>query len=235
VTAVDPSSPKKEGVTLQAFALKQKPRTISIRPVQVRGPSGKKDDLVYHSELLRNNGFDPQGLLDKLNTIYTPQTGIVFSLGDTSPAKFTDEARIAKILQVQDATARLPDKVDLDRFGDMFKELRDRDAHFTLFLVKGVLDLHGQGPRAKPDEPNGVASAEDKQGLVGDESVPYFWVRTIAHETGHYAGSMTGRDGKRLNFPDLYNDANLLMRTGGSGCKIPLAHVITGSAFNAGY
>jgi hypothetical protein len=236
VTAVDPGSPKKEPVKLRVVVLKPKPVTLSIRPVQVPDPKGPKGGLVYHSKLLRENGFDPKGLLAQLNIIWTPQTNIVFSLGLTTPVPVTDGALIAKALGQKAANASLPELVDLNPFGEMLKGFRDPKADFTLFLVKAVGAGGDPKSNRQSDKEAGVARAADKQGLVGDESVPYYWVRTVAHETGHYVGRYTAPDGTVKGFPDLYSDSNLLMRTGGGGCKIPLEQTVTGFAtFNAGY
>jgi hypothetical protein len=172
-----------------------------------------------------------------VNLIWTQQTNVEFSLSLTAPAPITDEALITKALRLKSTTtAELPEIVDAGLFKEILKSLRGPGADFTIFLVKKV----GVEGDTRPDGTSRVVSGNADSALqmclVGDDLVRYFWVRAMAHETGHFVGRYHRSDGSIKGFDDLYSDSNLLMRTGGGGCKIPLEHTIsTVGAFNAGY
>lgn len=71
---VEAVSPYGTEAKLDVQVLKPRNVKLSIRPVQVRGPQG--DGLVYH----RKRPFDPKAMVDQMNSIWTPQANVVFTL-----------------------------------------------------------------------------------------------------------------------------------------------------------
>jgi hypothetical protein len=155
----------------------------------------------------------------------------------TTPAPITDEALIAKALGLKTTTtAALPDMVDFGLFKEILKSLRDPGADFTIFLVNRA-GVEGETRRDGTSRfVSGITNSELQMCIVGDDEVRYFWVRTMAHETGHFIGRYRPTPGGKLRGFDDLSGANILMKSGGGGCKIPLEHTIsTVGAFNAGY
>jgi hypothetical protein len=87
---VAPSRRAKAEGSLRVVVLKQRPLKLSIRPVQVRNDKG---NLVFHCQ----KNYDPKALLRRINSIWTPQTNILFGPASFDPAILDDQAAIAKV------------------------------------------------------------------------------------------------------------------------------------------
>jgi hypothetical protein len=202
---------------LRVVVLRPRPLNLSIRPVQVRNNKGS---LVYHCE----NNYDTKVLLDRVNAIWTPQANIVFALASSTPAPIVDEVRISQALGGWGRT--LPKIVEFNDFEDMFKDVKVNEnpkADFTIFMVNG-LTHGGAAVRGITNTNYGFALVSDS-GRAGDS-------RTMAHEIGHYFGTL-GKGG--VLYDEFYgnNQEDLLMGAGGDGTKVPFADVI--KYFNTNY
>jgi hypothetical protein len=202
---------------LRVVVLRPRPLKLSIRPVQVRNNKGS---FVYHCE----SNYDTKVLLDRVNAIWTPQANIVFALASSNPALIDDEVRISEALGGWGRT--LPKIVEYDAFKDMFKDVKVNEnpkADFTIFMVNGLTD-GGVAVRGTTNTDYGFALVSDS-GRVEDS-------RTMAHEIGHYFGTL-GKKGVQYGDFQGKNQEDLLMGAGGDGTKVPFADVI--KYFNTNY
>jgi hypothetical protein len=218
VKAVGANSSKPDPV-LDVAVLRQRKVKLSIRPVQVRGPQG---GLVFHSK----KPFDFKAMVDQMNFIWTPQANVAFELVSSDPVQIIDEAEIAKILDLKETKeAPLPSMVVLQRFKELFNRLKDKSADLTMFLVESVGDLND--PRILYGHANPALGITDPAlgiSLIGDQRV--FVRELMAHEAGHFIGSMTGADGKLMNFGHTGGPSDLMHDGGREIAKIPFHDVI---------
>jgi hypothetical protein len=218
VNAVGASSSRPESV-LDVAVLRRRKVKLSIRPVQVRGPQG---GLVFHSK----KPFDTKAMVEQMNSIWTPQANVAFDLVSSDPVQIVDEAEIAKILDLKETKeAPLPSMVVLQRFKDIFNRLKDKSADLTMFLVESVGDLND--PRVLYGHANlalGITDPSLGISLIGDSRV---YVRELtSHEAGHFIGSMTGPDGKLINFGHRGGTRDLMQDGGSIVARIPFHDVI---------
>jgi len=191
-----------EKAKLKVLVLRPRPVTISIRPVYV---VQDKKEAAY-----TNFGGGAQALVDVMNTIWTPQANVVFTLGSSDKAVIKAINPDAKGVEITDAA--------------ILKELKEAKGSaqgLTAFMVRQALD--------GGDVVSGVTNAEAGVALISDSRGD----STIAHEAGHYLGAVddkgkfTGRYGHKGS-----QAVEMLMRDGGAGYKIPYGAV---SDFNKGY
>jgi hypothetical protein len=170
--------------TLQIAVLKPRPVKLSIRPIQVRSPQG---GLVYHSKV----SFDANAMVDQMNSIWTPQANVVFTLVSSNPAQVIDEAKIGNLLGKSlgpafQGPAPLPETVNIHVLKDLLIENVDKNADLTMFLVQScskgetgnTLSVHGV-----TDWGPGWAFS-----LIGDWRAKE--PALMAHEAGHFLGNM---------------------------------------------
>jgi hypothetical protein len=188
------------GRTLKVTVLKQKLVTISIRAVQVRDDDGNKVSL--------SAPFDPQTLLNEMNSIWTPQANIVFRLGTADPA-LIDGAKPESRIDIANPT--------------MFKSFtanKDPAAALTMFLL--LRAYHNGTPVG------GVTDTKEGFSLIADDRSN----RTMAHEAGHRLGSLNERGDFSRAYGHQGTDQDLLMAEGAPGRKIPYGLV---TDFNMNY
>jgi hypothetical protein len=200
IQAIHPRTKKAEA-TLKVIVLKQKRVKISILPVQVRDDQGK---LVNSS----SKPIDPQVLLNQMNRIWKPQANIVFELCKTDP------------VTIERLRPGAPADITNEGLKAQFIAKKDRDADFTLFMLKRALN--------GTNVVNGVTNAEEAFALISDDRSE----NTMAHEAGHFLGSLNESGKFSMRYGHQGTDPKLLMRDGGAGSKIPFSIV---TDFNKGY
>ncbi len=89
-----------------------------------------------------------------------------------------------------------------------------------MFLVKAARDNSGLV--------NGVTEAANGIALISDSRSD----TTMAHEAGHFLGALNENGKYSQQYGHQGTDADLLMRDGGAGRKIPYGEV---TDFNKGY
>ena len=193
---------KKPEAELKVIILKQKPVTIAIRPVRVLDDKG----APVNSSLQKD--FNAKALLDQMNSIWTPQANVVFALGKTDPVT------LKNLRPGQPA-----DITDVDLKSELIQN-KDGGSALTFFMVKRAVN--------KDSKDLGVINSEAGISLISDDRSD----STMAHEAGHFLGSLSesGKFSKRYGHQGT--DASLLMREGGAGYKIPYDIV---TDFNKGY
>jgi hypothetical protein len=201
VKALNPRTSRVEA-TLKVLVLRQLTVKIAIRPVQVL--DGQKNVVSF-----TDAPFDPQVLLQQMNSIWTPQANVVFQLGRTDPALI-------------DGLSPKADGADITSpaLSESFQCMKDAGAALTAFLVRRAYDGR--------DWVLGVTKAKDGFALIGDNRSP----NTLAHEAGHFLGSLSESGRYSHEYGHQGTDAELLMRDGGAGRKIPFGLV---PDFNKGY
>jgi hypothetical protein len=218
VKAVAVGKSRPEAV-LDVAVLKQRKVKLSIRPVQVRSAQG---GVVFHSK----KPFDTKAMVEEMNSIWTPQANVAFELVSSDPAQITDEAEIAKILDLKmSKEAPLPSMVVLQRFSDVFVRFKDKGADLTMFLVESAGDLND--PRVLYSHAkvvNGITDPMLGISLISDARTSLREV--MAHEAGHFIGSRTGRDGKLMIFGDRGGTRDLMQGGGSDTARIPFHDAI---------
>ncbi|MGH9740744.1 MAG: hypothetical protein ACRD51_00160 [Candidatus Acidiferrum sp.] len=188
--------------TLKVIVLRQKLIRISIRPVQIH-------DELGHVLSFTNAPVDARKLLDQMNAVWEPQANVVFDLGKTDPALIDGLSPKAIGADIQNPTLLAS-----------FMSKKDPAADFTAFLVRRALDGNSQV--------SGVTNSEAGFALISDDRSD----RTLAHEAGHFLGSLNAHGKFSHRYGDRGLDPDLLMRGGGAGRKIPFGLV---TDFNKGY
>jgi hypothetical protein len=97
---------------------------------------------------------------------------------------------------------------------------KDPDASLTFFMVKRAVN--------KDSKDLGVINSEAGISLISDDRSD----TTMAHEAGHFLGSLSESGKFSMKYGHQGTDANLLMRAGGAGRRIPFELV---TDFNKGY
>jgi len=193
---------KKPEAALKVIILKQKPVTIAIRPVRVLDDTG----APVNSSLQKD--FNAKGLLDQMNAIWTPQANVVFALGKTDPVT------LKNLRPGQPA-----DITDVDLKSELMRN-KDGGSALTFFMVKRAVN--------KDSKDLGVINSEAGISLISDDRSD----STMAHEAGHFLGSLSESGKFTKRYGHQGTDASLLMRDGGAGYKIPYDIV---TDFNKGY
>jgi hypothetical protein len=191
-----------EKAKLKVLVLRPRPATISLRPVYV---------IQGTQEVpLTTDSSGAQSLVDAMNAIWTPQANVVFTLEPSVKAVIKGISPQATGVDITNAA--------------IMKELiaaKGSAKGLTAFMVNQALD-NGKVVNGVTDAKVGIALISDKR----RDS-------TIAHEAGHYLGAVD----EKGKFISTYGHpgsqaAEMLMRDGGSGHKIPYGVV---SDFNKGY
>jgi hypothetical protein len=213
-TDVQVTAKDKDGTQthIRVVALDQRIVKLAIRPVVVDDGSGK---LIPHSR----RPFDTAAMVKGMNSIWTPQANVVFDLVSSEPAPITDQSEIAKMLDLKTTNkAPLPDIVSIQKFAPIFMRLKSSlkspQANFTMFLVKQAQD--------GTSLPNGVTDAEKGFALIGDSRLEHY---TMAHEAGHFLGSIKGPRGDLVTFRHKAPPGGLMSLVS-YGYKIPFDYVI---------
>ncbi len=188
--------------SLQVIVLKKKVVKIAIRPVQFHNAAG----ILVNSSAIT---IDPPLLLNQMNRIWNSQANIFFEMSRTGPVT---------IDRLRDAPA---DFQDSDLKADFIAN-RDPGADLTFFMVKLALN--------EKSAVSGVIDSEARYALVSDG--PLESDNTMAHEAGHYLGSLNEAGKFSQHYPDRESGSDLLMADGGSGYRIPFSDV---TDFNKGY
>ena len=195
-------------ITLQVAVVDRMVIKVAIRNVRARDSSGK---MRYHAK----RPCDPAKEVARMNTIWTPQTNIVFELVpssdvdvDTRDPNTQEELRKAYGM-TSPPTFSPEGTVWADKNFAWFAKHKAMGAHMTFFVVhklhSGGDPVYGKGG----ETPNGRMNRQTGVAFISDTRLP----STFAHEAGHWVGDM-GHDG---------TDTMLLMRGEGSGYKIPFA------------
>ncbi len=151
---------------------------------------------------------DPKVLLEQMNDIWTPQANVVFELSKTDPV-IVDRLKPGQEADITDKAL----KADLI-------DKKDSAADLTFFLVKRAVN--------KTSKDLGVTNSEAGISLISDDRSD----STMAHEAGHYLGSLSESGKFSMRYGHQGFDENLLMRDGGAGRKIPYG---LATDFNKGY
>jgi hypothetical protein len=117
-------------------------------------------------------------MLVHMNTVWTPQTNIVFSLGRTDPAPIKEIA----------FDSGGPSRTNPDQ-AQALTNAKDQSADLTIFFAKSVFDppigSHTPWTFAK----NGYTDAKDGFCAVADSRLEF----TIEHEEGHFLGALDAK------------------------------------------
>jgi hypothetical protein len=208
LNAVNPKTPKKIEKTIAVNVLGEKPISIAIRAVQIRGDDGK---WVPHGKVT----FDPQVLRDQMNMVWIPQANVKFSLVSTDPLRIDDKELADELKRTGISKAAFLDQVHLQAFDPLFRRHKTEKADFTIFIVKSILDRDLSAHKGG-DEPAGATPPKSGFCLICDRmasdkvreakkqaSIPGI---VPAHEAGHFLGL----DNHPAGAPD-----EMLMREGG--------------------
>ena len=175
ITATKPGAKAPEA-TLEVTVVKPRTVKLEIKPVQIPDPADPKK-LAFHSK----EPADPKtinALLAHMNSIWTPQTNVVFVLVSLTPY-VPDGKEIAAALGVKASTAPLPDRVDFPTFVNLFNSKgKDKSEDFAMFLVAKATD--------NKDYTDAVSSRDAPISLISDtrKLLPDM----LAHEAGHLLG-----------------------------------------------
>jgi hypothetical protein len=154
------------------------------------------------------NPGDPNKLLDQMNYIWRPQANVVYELGKTDPVTI-DQLKPGQPADITDEDLKAA-----------FIAKKDPDADLTFFMVKRAVN--------KESTDLGVINSEAGFSLISDDRSDF----TMAHEAGHFLGSLSEKGKFSMKYGHQGTADNLLMRAGGAGSKIPF-HLVTD--FNKGY
>ena len=151
-----------------------------------------------------------QALVDEMNVIWIPQANVVFTLEPSAKAVIKGLSPKATGVDITNAA--------------ISKELsaaRGSAKGLTAFMVNQAFD-DGKAVNGVTNDSLGIALISDTR---GDS--------TIAHEAGHYLGAVDdkGKFSTSYGHPGS-QAADMLMRDGGAGRKIPYSRV---PDFNKGY
>jgi hypothetical protein len=150
--------------------------------------------------------IDVDLLLRQMNSIWTPQANIVFELARTDPVT-VDGLRLGADAHIEKLKPELVAK-------------KDPDAALTFFMVRRAVSQEEQNLA--------VVDAEAGISLISDDRSE----STMAHEAGHFLGSLSEAGKFTMRYGHQGTDPKLLMRFGGAGHKIPY-EIVTN--FNYGY
>jgi hypothetical protein len=142
-----------------------------------------------------------------MNAIWNPQANIYFELGRTDAATIDGVSPQAEWIEMQ----KLPDG---------FLKERDEHSALTFFLVHRVRD------GGTPDD--GSTTAKDRISLIANSRSD----STMAHEAGHFLGSLNEKGNYSSNYGHPENNQEMLMHAQHIGKKIPYSAVAN---FNYGY
>jgi hypothetical protein len=161
-------------------------------------------DLVNSSRM----PFDAKALLAQMNAIWKPQANVVFSLSKTDA------------VAIKPLKPGMPADISDEAVKSAFIEKKDPDAALTFFMVKRAVN--------RDSKDLGVINSEAGFSLISDDRLD----TTMAHEAGHFLGSLSESGKFSSRYGHQGTSVNLLMRAGGSGPKIPFHQVVD---FNKGY
>jgi len=199
---IEAVNPKKS-VEVTLKVIILKEKPVKIAIRPVQVPDGKGGLVNSHA-----NPIDAKALRDEMNSIWTPQANVVFELSKTDPVTIT------QLQPGQDAD------ITNEALKAAFIAKKDPDASLTFFMVKRAVN--------KDSKDLGVINSEAGFSLISDDRSD----STMAHEAGHFLGSLSESGKFSMRYGHQGKDANLLMRDGGAGRKIPYEIV---TDFNKGY
>ena len=149
---------------------------------------------------------DPKKLLDEMNAIWLLQANVCFELGRTDPAKIAG-------LSPQTAT------IEMQKLPKGFLDEQDSKL-LTFFMVPKVTNgkTHDKG----------ATNAKERVALIAESRSD----STMAHEAGHFLGSLSEKGNYSSEYGHPETDKNMLMHEYHVGTKIPYSAVPN---FNYGY
>jgi hypothetical protein len=150
--------------------------------------------------------IDADVLVRQMNRIWKFQANIVFELSRTDPVTI-DGLRPGADADIETLKPELVAK-------------KDPDAALTFFMVRRAVN--------RENKDLGVINPETGISLISDDRSD----STMAHEAGHFLGSLNEAGKFSMRYGHQGTDAKLLMRDGGAGHKIPFSIV---TDFNKGY
>ena len=156
-----------------------------------------------------NAPVDPQKLLDRMNAVWEPQANVSFQLASTNPVLIDGLSLVSRVANIKNPALL-----------KSFTDNKDPAADLTMFMVRQALD--------GKDVVNGVTNALAAIALISDNRSE----NTMAHEAGHFLGTLNDHGKPVGDYGHHGTDADLLMRDGGAGQKIPFGLV---TDFNKGY
>jgi hypothetical protein len=151
---------------------------------------------------------EPRILLEQMNAIWKPQANVMFELSQTEPVTI-DELKPGQ-----------PADITNEALKAAFIARKDPAAALTFFMVKRAVNRDSQDL--------GVVNSEAGISLISDDRSE----STMAHEAGHFLGSLSESGKFSMRYGHQGTAPNLLMRAGGAGQKIPYSLV---TDFNKGY
>ena len=157
---------------------------------------------------LSEKSFDAKILRDEMNAIWTPQANVVFELSKIDP------------LFIEQLKPGQPADITNEALKADFIAKKDSDAQLTFFMVKRAVN--------RDSKDLGVINSQAGISLISDDRSE----STMAHEAGHFLGSLNESGKFSMRYGHQGKAANLLMREGGAGHKIPFGLV---TDFNKGY
>lgn len=152
--------------------------------------------------------IDPLLLVNHMNLIWNGQANVFFELSKTDPVVI-DGLRPNQPAEINELRAA-------------FIANRDPGADLTFFMVKLALNNGGAV--------HGQCNAEAGYAVISDGQLDKD--NTMAHEAGHYLGSLNENGKFSERYGHESSGSNLLMADGGIGFKIPFSAV---TDFNKGY
>jgi hypothetical protein len=214
VKAINPRTAAVEA-QLEVAVLGQRRVKLSIRPIQIRDAQGF---LSFHSK----KPFDPKALVDRMNSIWTPQANVIFKLVSSNPVLIDEGVEIAKLLKSKNQKEQLPSMVVVERFEGLFNRFKDPNADLTMFLVEkvGRLDrpqsLNVTAKEGVTNPALGISFISDSRTSDPD---------LLAHEAGHFLGSFVGQGGRFVVFGHKGGTTDLMQLGGSVVGKIPFHDV----------
>jgi hypothetical protein len=180
-----------------------KQKRVKIAIRPVQVPDGRGKVVNLHV-----NPVDAKALRDEMNAIWTPQANVVFELSKIDPVTI-DLLRPGQEADITNEALKAA-----------FIRHKDPDASLTFFMVKRAVN--------KESKDLGVINSEAGISLISDDRSD----STMAHEAGHFLGSLSENGKFSMKYGHQGKDESLLMREGGAGRKIPYGLV---TDFNKGY
>jgi hypothetical protein len=158
---------------LKVVLMRPKPMKVSLRQIQVY-----KDDAMKDMVLSSKIKFDPQAMLDHMNSVYGPQTNITFALARTDPV----------LIPTLVVGAEGPSRINAAHTAAL-TSAKDPDADLTIFFSLSAFD-----PPVRSHTPwlfgkNGYTNAKEGFCVVADSRLEY----TVEHEAGHFLGALDDR------------------------------------------
>jgi hypothetical protein len=200
---IEAVNPTKKGAEATLKVIILKEKRVKVAMRPVQ-VRDEKGILVNSSD----NPIDPKVLLNEMNAIWTPQANVVFELSKIDP------------ITIDQLKPGQPADITNEALKANLMAKKDPNAALTFFMVKRAIN--------KDSKDLGVINSEAGISLISDDRSD----STMAHEAGHFLGSLSESGKFSMRYGHQGTDEKLLMRAGGAGHKIPYEIV---TDFNKGY